>query len=90
MQTSRQLLASIEKRKRWKADRVAKELGESRDFVDQIRTGKRRFVEQQAACIADWLALDRLYVVACLRAEGAKRKGMKTYWERIARGAVTV
>ena len=90
MQTSRQLLASIAESKGWSHHRIAKELGQSRQVITQIRNGQQCFPEEHAVKVAKWLELDSLYVLACLRAESAKRKGLKTVWERIARGATAV
>ena len=90
MQTSRQLLASIGEKKGWSHHRVAKELGQSRQVITQIRNGQQCFSEEHAARVAKWLEFDSLYVLACLRAERANRKGLKTVWELIARGATAV
>ena len=90
MQSSRQLLASIAKKKDWSYDRIAKELGQSRQVISRVRNGQQCLSEEQAAHVAEWLELDRLYVLACIRAERAKRKGLKTLWERVARGATAV
>lgn len=90
MQSSRQLLASIAKNKGWRYNRIAKELGQSRERLDEIRNGQQCLTEDQAAQVAALLDLNPLYVLACVRAERAKRKGLKTLWERIARGATAV
>ena len=90
MQTSRQLLASIAEKKRWSYSRIAKELGQNRQVISQVRNGQQCLSEEQVAHVAKWLELDPLYVLACVRAERAKRKGLKTLWERVARGATAV
>ena len=90
MQTSRQLLASIADRKRWSYSRIAKELGQNRQLISRVRNGQQCLSEEQVAPVAEWLELDPLYVLACIRAEHAKRKGLKSLWERVARGATAV
>ena len=90
MQTSRQLLDSIAVEKGWSYYRIAKELGQNRRVINQIRNGQQCLSVEQTALVAEWLELDPLYVLACVRAEHAKRKGLKTVWERVARGATAV
>ena len=87
MQTSAQLLASIADKKRWSFKRIAKELGQSHKMLDEIRHAQQCFSEEQSSLVAKWLELNPLYILACPRAERAKRKGLKTLWERIARDA---
>lgn len=90
MQTSRQLVAAIAKKQGWDDARIAKELGERQKTIHQIRDNQQCFTEAHAGSISQWLGLDRMYVLACIRAENAKRKGLKSMWERIARGANAV
>lgn len=90
MQTSRQLLTAIAEKKGWSYNRIAKELGQSRQVINRIRNGQQCLPEENAEQVAEWLELQTLYVLACVRAEIAKRKGLKTVWERIARGATAV
>ena len=90
MQTSRQLLASIVEIKVWSYYRLAKEMGQSRKVINQLRNGQQSLSDEQTALVAEWLEVDPLYVLACARAERAKRKGMKSLWERVARGATAV
>ena len=90
MNTTGQLLASIARRKRWSESRIARELGVSRQAIGEMRTGQQRFSEDHAGRVAGWLKLDPLYVLACIRTERAKHKGVKSMWERIARGATAV
>ena len=90
MQTSVQLLASIAKKKRWSYQRIAKELGQNHQDIDLIRNTQACLSEEHADKVAACLGLEPLYILACLRAERAKRKGMKSFWERIARGATAV
>ena len=90
MKTSRQLLEWISEKKGWSYRRIAKELGQPLQAVEQIRHGQRCIGEEHAPLVAEWLDLDGLYILACVRAERAKRKGLKSLWERIARGATAV
>lgn len=90
MNTTGQLLASIARRKRWSESRIARELGVSRQAIGEMRTGQQRLSEDHAGRVAGWLKLDPLYVLACIRTERAKHKGVKSMWERIARGATAV
>lgn len=87
MQTSRQLITAMAEKKGWNNARIAKTLRENREVVSLIRAGQQCLTESHAQVIAKVLELDHLYVLACVRAESAKRKGLKSMWERIARGA---
>ena len=86
MRTSRQLLGDISAEKS-DVD-IMKALRLDRDTLQRMRHGQAFLIEDHAPLVADWLELDVLYVVACLRAERAKQRGTKTVWERIARGSV--
>ena len=86
MRTSCELLTDLGRH--MEEAELAKALGVSSETLRRIRHRQTCFDEAHADFIAAELGLDSFYVVSCLRAERAKRRGTKTTWERIARGSV--
>ena len=89
MQTSPELLAQLVETRGATEARIAEALSLPEGLIHRIRTRQDCFREEDAERIAEWLELDSLYILACLRAERAKRKGVKTAWSRIALAAIS-